>query len=546
MTLDTILKNKMRARYISMLWKCCRCEAAPEALPIYLCNALGAESKALSGDWRYPELTCGDTSCATCYRPKTKCSNPECGHGKCYGCPSHDGDINTRNSRVSLEIIGGERFALTFSMGYNCRWQCTESSFPNFNVLEGPEPSIWDRDREDPEPTGQKITRIIPLPKVIANQYLRSEERHTEDETNPQTDLKDKSMADPQLPISRDSPISSDSAIKAAKTILRPTKTSQESPSQVSRGTDIIKNVNSSLDNLEYISKLTYIPINSRNLIVAGVQISGSDSTQIASDFAIAELSSQTTVSDHSKCSEVQGSASTSVTNTPASIPVPSADILTLSSSSQPMALVETESIISDGQSPQNPIVLAENTSEIDPRMKEGATSVEEKRPYYMSGIAGQAVGLQRQLSTAGPTEFESSGKNYSSYSGSTKLASIRPASTRTRTPTRALKLLMRKHRKHPAYSPPPTPPPDSPISPPTPPPENQQVQIVDRILSERLHRPFGSLPNSPSSRWVSLFQETSPQSETPNLSAPAVIPQKRPQSPAIRPAKIIRRQRKL
>ncbi|TGO20744.1 hypothetical protein BPAE_0269g00140 [Botrytis paeoniae] len=386
-------------------------------------------------------------------------------------------------------------------MGYNCRWQCTESSFPNFNVLEGPEPSIWDVDCKDAEPTGQKITRIIPLPRVIVNQCLRSEERHIEDEINSQTELKDKSMADPQPPMSRDSPISSDKAIQAAKSNSRSPKTSQESPSQAPEWTEIGNNVNNSLFNLEDSSKFTYTPINSQNLIVAGIKILGSDRTQIGSDFAITELSDQTTRSDQFKCSEVQGSASTSIMNTSASVPVPSADPLLSYSSSQPTALVETESILSNVQSPQNPIARTENTSERDPSVKDGVTPVEEKRPpHYMSGIAGQAVGLSCPLSSARPTEFVSSGKQFSSYPGSAKLKSIRPASPLIKTARRAPKLLSRMHLKHPAYNPPLTPPPDSPIPPPTPPSEHQQGRIVDRI-SERLHRPHGSSPNSPPSR---------------------------------------------
>ncbi|KAF5873222.1 uncharacterized protein Bfra_008502 [Botrytis fragariae] len=328
MTLDTILKNKMHAENIFMLWKCCRCEAAPKALPIYLCNALGAENKAISGDRRCPKLTCGDTSCTICYRSKTKCSNSNCEHEICYGCPSHDGHINTRNFQVSLTIIGGEIFALTFFMGYNCRWQCTESRFPNFNVLESPEPSFWGDGYKDSEPTGQKITRIIPLPRVIANQYLRSDERHIEEETNLQTELKDKSMADPQPPVSRRSPISSDRAIQAAKTNPRSPKTSQESPSQAPEWTEIGKNVNNILDNMEDSSEFTYTAVNSRNLIAAGIKISESNRTQVDSDFVIAELSGQTTRSNQSKCFEVQGLASISVVNTPFSVPVPSADLL--------------------------------------------------------------------------------------------------------------------------------------------------------------------------------------------------------------------------
>ncbi|KAF7898667.1 hypothetical protein EAF00_005113 [Botryotinia globosa] len=502
MTLDTILKNKMRARSISMFWKCCSCEAAPEALPIYLCNALGAENKAISGEWRYQEFICGDTSCAICYRPETKCSNSNCGHEKCYGCPSHDGDFNTRSHNVSFAIMRGERFALTFLKDYNCRWQCTESSFPNFNVLEGPEPSFWNDDWENQEPTGQKMTRMIPLPRVVANRYLRSEERHIEDETNSQTELKDNTFADAQLPLSRRSPISSDRAIQAAKTNPRPAKTSQKILSQAPEWTDIDKSVNNSLDN-------------PKDKIVAGIKISGSDRMQIGSNSTIAELSSQTTRSDQPRCSEVQEPAFISIVNTPSAVPVPSADLLPLSSSYQPTALVETESTIWNGQSRKKPI-RAEDLSEIDASTKEGATSGEVKRPpYYMSEITGQTVDLPLQLSTARPTEIESGGKEFSSYSGSAKLRLIRPASPRVRTPIRALKLLRRMHRKHPAYNPPPTPLLDSPIPPPTPPPEHQQGQIVDQTLSQRLHRP-------------------------------AVIPQKRPASPAIRPAKIILRQRKL
>lgn len=142
MTLDTILKNKIRARKISMLWKCSRCEEAPEALPLYFCKHLDVENKAISGNWMCPKLSCGYTSCAIWYRPKTKCSDLECGHEKCNACPFHDSDINPRNSQMVFTIIVGERFALTFPMGYNCRWQCTESNFPNFNVLEGPGPSF--------------------------------------------------------------------------------------------------------------------------------------------------------------------------------------------------------------------------------------------------------------------------------------------------------------------------------------------------------------------------------------------------------------------
>ncbi|TGO47864.1 hypothetical protein BOTNAR_0503g00080 [Botryotinia narcissicola] len=380
MTLDTILKNKMRARSIYMLWKCCHCEAAPEALPIYLCNALIAENKAISGERRYPELICGNTS----------------------------------------------------------------------------------------------------------------EERHIEDEKNSQTELKDNTFADSQLPLSRRSPILSDRAIQAAKTNPRPAKTSQKILSQAPEWTDIGKNVNNILDNLEDNNRM-----------------------QIGSNSTNAEVSSQTTRSDQPKCSEVQEQAFTSIVNKLSAVPVPSADLLPLFSSSQPTALVETESTIWNGQSRKIPI-RAEESSEIDASTKEGATSVEVKRPpYYMSEITGQTVGLPLQLSTARPTEFESSGKKFSSYSVSAKLRLIRPASPRVRTPIRALELLRRMHRQHPAYNPPPTPPPDSPIPPPTPPPEHQTGQIVDQTLSETLHRP-------------------------------AVIPQKRSVFPAIRPAKIIIRQRKL
>ncbi|KAF7954636.1 hypothetical protein EAE96_005755 [Botrytis aclada] len=545
MTLDTILRNKMRASKISMLWKCCRCEAAPEALPLYFCKALDEENQATSGDCEYPKLGCGYTSCAICYRPRTKCSNSERGHEKCYGCPSHDGDIGLSNSRVSITIIGGERFALTFLNGYNCKLQCTESSFPNFNVLEGPEPSFWDRDAKDPEPTGQMITRMIPLPRVITNQSSRIKERYIEDETNSQAELKDKSMADPQPPLS--TPVSSDRAIQAANTNLSPAKPSQESPPQAPERTDIDKNVSNSLDNLEDISKLTCAPIDSRNLIVAGVKISGSDRTQIGSDSAIRGSSSQITRSDQSKCSEVQRPAFTSIMNTPSSVPIPSADLLPPFSSSNPTALAESKYMISNGQSPQNSKEHAENTSEIDSGAKEGATPVEEKRPpYYTREIAGEAVGLPRPLSIGKPTESVSGREKFSSYSGSGKLKSIRPASPLLRTPTRAPKLLKSMHLKHPAYNPPPTPPPDSPIPPPTPPPEHQQGRKVDRILRERLHRPYGSSPNSPPSRWTPLFQEILPRSEMPNLSTPAVVSQKRPASPAIRPAKIIHRKRRL
>ncbi|KAF7952513.1 uncharacterized protein EAE97_002010 [Botrytis byssoidea] len=351
-----------------------------------------------------------------------------------------------------------------------------------------------------------KITRIIPLPRVVANQYLRSEEWHIEDETNSQTELKDNTFADAQLPLSRRSPISSDRAIQAAKTNLRPAKTSQKILPQAPEWTDIDKNVINSLDSLEDNSKLTYTPSSRRNLIVADKKISGSDRMQVGSNSTIAELSSQTTRSDQSKCSEVKESEFTSIGNTPSAVPVTSADLLPLSSSSQPMALVETESTIWNGQSRKKPI-RAEDSSDVDVSTKEGATSVEVKRPpYYMSETTGQTVGLPLQLSTARPTEFESSGRKFSSYSVSAKLRLIRPASPR---------LLRRMHRQHPAYNPPPTPPPDSPIPPPTPPPEHQTGQIVDHTLSETLHRP-------------------------------AVIPQKRSAFPAIRPAKIILRQRKL
>ncbi|TEY59658.1 hypothetical protein BOTCAL_0189g00110 [Botryotinia calthae] len=529
MTLDTILKNKMRARKISMLWKCCRCEAAPEALPLYFCKALDAENKATSGDWMFPKLSCGYTSCAICHRPKTKCSNSKCGHEKCNACPSHDGDINSRNSQMAFTIIGGERFAITFSMGHNCRWQCTESGFPNFNVLEGPEPSFWGLDCKDPEPTALKITRMIPLPGATTNQYLRSKERHIEDETNSQTELKDNSMADLQSPMSRFSSIPSDRAIQAAKTNSRPAKTSQEISSQGLESTDIGKNVNNSLDDLED----------------SGIKISGSNRKQIVSDFAIAELSGQTTRSDQYKCSKVHGSVFTPIANKSSSVPVLSTGLLSSYSSPQPTALVETESIISNAQSPQSPTVRTEDTSGRDPSMKSGATPVEEKSPpYYMSGIAGRALGLSHPRSTARPTKFVSLGKKFPSYSGSAKLKSTRPVSPLIRTPTRAPKHLRRKHRKHPDYNPPLTPPPDSPIPLPTPPPEDQQDRIVDRI-SERLPTPYGSSPDSPSSRWTPLFQESLPQSGTPNLSSPAVISRTRPASPVIRPSKIIYRQRK-
>lgn len=172
-----------------------------------------------------PKLSCGCTSCAICYRPKTKWSNSEYGYEKCNTCPSHDGDINSRNSQMVFTIIGGERFALTFSIGYNCRWQYTESSFPNFNVFEGPEPSFWDLDCRYPEPTALKITHMIPPPGATTNQYFRSKERHIKDETNSQTELKDNSMADLQPPMSRFSSFPSDRAIQATKTNSTPAKT---------------------------------------------------------------------------------------------------------------------------------------------------------------------------------------------------------------------------------------------------------------------------------------------------------------------------------
>ncbi|KAM3152799.1 hypothetical protein ABEW05_006780 [Botrytis cinerea] len=98
-------------------------------------------------------------------------------------------------------------------------------------------------------------------------------------------------------------------------------------------------------------------------------------------------------------------------------------------------------------------------------------------------------------------------------------------------------------HRKHPDYNPPLTPPPNSPIPLPSPSPEDRQGRIVDRV-SEILPKSHGSSPKSPPSRWTQLFQENSPQSETPSLSTPGVVLQRRSASPVIRPAKIIYRQR--
>ncbi|KAM0123933.1 hypothetical protein ACHAP3_010737 [Botrytis cinerea] len=156
--------------------------------------------------------------------------------------------------------------------------------------------------------------------------------------------------------------------------------------------------------------------------------------------------------------------------------------------------------------------------------MEDGAIPVEDKSsPYCMSGIAG--------------------GKKFSSYSESAKLKSTGPASPLIRTPTRAPKLLRSVHRKHPDYNPPLTSPPNSPIPLPSPSPEDRQGRIVDRV-SERLPKSHGSSPKSPPSRWTQLFQENSPQSETPSLSTPGVVLQRRSASPVIRPAKIIYRQR--
>ncbi|KAM0150718.1 hypothetical protein ACHAPG_008662 [Botrytis cinerea] len=156
--------------------------------------------------------------------------------------------------------------------------------------------------------------------------------------------------------------------------------------------------------------------------------------------------------------------------------------------------------------------------------MEDGAIPVEDKSsPYCMSGIAG--------------------GKKFSSYSESAKLKSTGPAYPLIRTPTRAPKLLRSVHRKHPDYNPPLTPPPNSPIPLPSPSAEDRQGRIVDRV-SEILPKSHGSSPKSPPSKWTQLFQENSPQSETPSLSTPGVVLQRRSASPVIRPAKIIYRQR--
>ncbi|ATZ53827.1 hypothetical protein BCIN_09g05980 [Botrytis cinerea B05.10] len=164
-------------------------------------------------------------------------------------------------------------------MGYNCRWQYTESSFPNFNVFEGPEPSFWDLDCRYPEPTALKITHMIPPPGANTNQYFRGKERHIKDETNSQTELKDNSIADLQPPMSRFSSFPSERAIQAAKTNSIPAKTLQKRSSQAPESKDIDNNVNNSLDDLKDSS----------------IKISRSNRIQIVNDFAITELSGQIT-----------------------------------------------------------------------------------------------------------------------------------------------------------------------------------------------------------------------------------------------------------
>ncbi|RAL59147.1 hypothetical protein DID88_006703 [Monilinia fructigena] len=75
-------------------------------------------------------------------------------------------------------------------------------------------------------------------------------------------------------------------------------------------------------------------------------------------------------------------------------------------------------------------------------------------------------------------------------------------------------------------------------------PPVSQMPQSIDPLILERPHRPYSSAPSTSLNRSITpLNQEVTLQSGEESSSTPTALPAKRPISPVIRVAKVLRRQ---
>ncbi|KAJ8066844.1 hypothetical protein OCU04_004226 [Sclerotinia nivalis] len=167
-------------------------------------------------------------------------------------------------------------------------------------------------------------------------------------------------------------------------------------------------------------------------------------------------------------------------------------------------------------------------------------------RPWSsMAGILKQAAGPKPFLPATGASRTASGSKMSSPCVEYTNSRSTRPISPLIRTPIKAPKPSRRPYERHTIPDSPPTPKPRPPTPPLTPiprlPPISQPPQSIDPFLIGRTPQSYPSSLNATPNRRMSPFQENPSQ----KTSVSAVLPRKRPVSPAIRPAKFIRQEKK-
>ena len=167
------------------------------------------------------------------------------------------------------------------------------------------------------------------------------------------------------------------------------------------------------------------------------------------------------------------------------------------------------------------------------------------------SRLVNQAVGTKPSLTNEGPTRTASRNKPSSAYLEDTSLKSIRPVSPPIKHPKTAYDAPKRPCITLHLAKPPPTPPGPPPAAlPQTPPrassPTHESAPLLDKLLIAALSQPYASELDDPLNSLVSTSQESSTPLAKPHASTSVIIPQKRPASPEIRPAKLLVRQKKL
>lgn len=183
----------------------------------------------------------------------------------------------------------------------------------------------------------------------------------------------------------------------------------------------------------------------------------------------------------------------------------------------------------------------ASSSHETSVRNEQNDLPADESRPQ---SSVSTVVGTKPPIPATSPTGTATRDTVYSALS---RLGKRKP-SPRMLAP-RTFPRFQRSHFSEPAVpGPPSTPPAAFPVTPSAIfPPVSESPRTIDPLFLERVRRPYVSAPNPSPDRVVGpLRQEVSLQPGEGSSSTPVVLPPRRPVSPAIRPAKIIRRQKPL